>query len=762
MWLRPACGERRSGRPVSLTSEIRSSRWYIGRTAIPPQARGGIIIEADQQVSAAGIEDSGEDVHNNSGKRSRFRLRSRRGAAVLLGLALVVWTVTDWYFSPPMVPDDYVLQPAVTTVRGRVVDEDGQPVAGAEVRSSPWFHVDRVTTTTDSDGRFEVPGVRRDRWDIFIAIKEQPDRSVLRGSARSGGPILPTTTGTITLKPEQSVSVRVTDLDGRPVPNAQVTGNGHWEVAAATTDESGLATLRWPADAPPFWIVASRPGLGRDYFENYQSRPGSTARPLPDIVELKLRGVEQVSVQVVDSSDRPLSGIRVAPWYLKLKNKQGHLTVPTEPIVTDDSGTAVFEVPANVEERVGFEVIDHPRWRRQRGAVEDNTETFVIRLERNALVRGRVAHTDGADASGIQITGQGAAEDYDQFSGVAWTRPDGRWDMWVAPHQTCMFAVDDRNWATQPVDEIRLEENELREGIELTLVKGTVIRGRITQGDEDNPQPAAEKHVYLSRQGSIHRRKTYSNPRVVHASIGWRTFTNANGEYSFRVADGTYHLRLPVVPVTAAIELPVAGEKEIIHDGHTTAEPPRIEMTGLVTNSAGEPAAEAIVYSTANRANAEKLRIPAGDDGRYWMERTEEPTLVYAKNKTGTEAVFLQVAAGTQQSDITLAPAAQVTATVRKANGDIVSGCTVSVLVWHTGSTRQSGDNITQETLTSDARGQVIFQGVPPGANILFSCWPDGTTKRPAQSNFTVIGTGKLTAPDIKAQKERPFWSTLF
>ncbi len=59
---------------------------------------------------------------------------------------------------------------ALGVVRGRVVGEEGAPVAGAEVGlfvgvrdatyRDPTFDVPQVVTTTGQDGRFEIPAAR--------------------------------------------------------------------------------------------------------------------------------------------------------------------------------------------------------------------------------------------------------------------------------------------------------------------------------------------------------------------------------------------------------------------------------------------------------------------------------------------------------------------------------------------------------------------------------------------------------------------------
>lgn len=694
---------------------------------------------------------------------SRLKHLPRRWqACVLLSLALVAWVMVDWWQTPPMVPDGYVSQPVALHITGHVVDEQGQPVADAIVQLARWID-EPVSATSDASGFYEFTATGPLGVPAVIASVETERGVVLRGGSRLSWPV-PADDTTITVMPERTVAVRVIDADGIPVSDVMVRAMAPADIGHVTTDSAGEATLRLPANFEPHWIVAFRSGAGFDYYENYQTRPGSTAPPLPEVVELQLMGTRRVDVEVVDSDGWPVSGVRITPWVLKLMHKRGAFTAPFDALVVSNAdGIAECEIPSNLEQPPMFEVVDFQGWRLIREFDGSTPRRPVLRLQRNALVRGRVTHSDGSPAEGIQIQGDGAADNHDSFRGLTQTRPDGTWEMWVAPNQTCMFGVNDQDWASQPADGLRFVENELREGVELQLVSGTLVRGRITQGDKDSPAPAAMKSVRLSRQGSVHRRARSRNERVINAGLSRLGVTDENGEYSFRVADGAYQLHLPVEPV-AAIVVSVAGETEIIHDGHTAAEPPTVRLTGLVVDSTGRPAARAVVWCSPRGIKWEEVQVPAGEDGRFWLERTEELSLVYARNADGSEAVFTKVAAGAAVADLTLAPAAQLAGTVRKANGDVAPDCSVRAIIWHAGAAQplRSGASIADEMVTADAQGKFVVKGLPPGATVQLLAWPDGTDGKPAHGHVVVTGTGTVKAPDVKPRPERPFWSTLF
>lgn len=111
-----------------------------------------------------------------------------------------------------------------TTLRGRVVDESGRPVAGATVarevlagRAIP----DLLSATTDVDGRFAIDGValenRAARRYVFQVVVSHPDFPAVRAwSVEPARFQVPLPAGC-------TVAGRVLDREGRPVAEAIVT-----------------------------------------------------------------------------------------------------------------------------------------------------------------------------------------------------------------------------------------------------------------------------------------------------------------------------------------------------------------------------------------------------------------------------------------------------------------------------------------------------------------------------------------------------------
>src|SRR5262249_33673612 len=157
-------------------------------------------------------------------------------------------------------------------------------------------------------------------------------------------------------------TVRVTDANRTPVASASI---GILEMttllASAETDARGVATVRLPADAQVWDVIALKPGVGFDYFENYRAwPPGETVPPPPAEVALLLDGAQTLRIRATASAGKPLSGIEFLPWTLRKPGKLHSVNLSGTvlkhaPARTDAQGIAVFTwIPREVQEGVSF------------------------------------------------------------------------------------------------------------------------------------------------------------------------------------------------------------------------------------------------------------------------------------------------------------------------------------------------------------------------------------------------------------------------
>lgn len=206
-------------------------------------------------------------------------------------------------------------------VRGRVVNEKGAPVEGAEVRArnlglgqAGWQWgvqadmIPPVVATSGRDGAFEVAGLPpRPAW-VLQARKAPRQGEPCEPFALAAGATTPEVV--LRLVPGATLAGRVVDADGRPVAGAPVsawpqTDEGFPESRSATTGEDGA----WRLEGLPAGTIglnANPPSGGGNavYRQVDGLAPGETREGL----ELRLAASRTVSGVLVDESGAPQRG----------------------------------------------------------------------------------------------------------------------------------------------------------------------------------------------------------------------------------------------------------------------------------------------------------------------------------------------------------------------------------------------------------------------------------------------------------------------
>jgi len=229
------------------------------------------------------------------------------------------------------------------TVRGLVVDEVGQPLAGVTVKEG-YGHGNLVRGsefTTGPDGRFERPHRVPRQWIYTASRPDRATASVVAQVEPGMGEVK------ITLPPARPLRIQVADEAGQPLPGVQLTIDPYRTEAqildwTATTDARGEAV----------WTNA--PTLAVTLFAHSRTPPRlrkfrTVAGELEKRVVLKADGTERLSVQVkaVDAANRePVKVTRVAADY---EGGGSHFRIVAEP------GTDTFKLDLNrADVRVGM------------------------------------------------------------------------------------------------------------------------------------------------------------------------------------------------------------------------------------------------------------------------------------------------------------------------------------------------------------------------------------------------------------------------
>lgn len=206
----------------------------------------------------------------------------------------------------------------VDSLQGQVVDENGEPVSGAQVMAvKPGTNMSSASdlgsimenmggqTFSDDDGRFALENIKAGVYSLRVSATGHGTAVVEPVTAGPGGGDV-----RVVLSRGQAVKIKVVDPDGKPVSGAgiymkDVTGRDLSTIDAfdaVRTGADGTATVQ----APPGDIVFEAVVRG--------FAPGSSGATVPASSEVTIRLVRggKVRVRVLDAGGSPLAGAGVA------------------------------------------------------------------------------------------------------------------------------------------------------------------------------------------------------------------------------------------------------------------------------------------------------------------------------------------------------------------------------------------------------------------------------------------------------------------
>lgn len=221
-------------------------------------------------------------------------------------------------------------------LRGKVTDAQGKPVAGAELKAFPGFNSEWVKT--QSDGTYRLTWSLQP-WQAQAGGALLLVRDPARHLAASADLSEDTTNLNVRLKPAMTLGGRVEEVDGKPLPGAQV---GVWVKAGNTFEQldqdlvpsntQGRYELKCLPTDPQCIVFASASGHGRSQ-QQVENDSGTNYMELPPFT-LKVAD-RVVAGQVMDENDKPVSGANVN------LNGEGQ---PNGYMTTDSKGRFHFRV----------------------------------------------------------------------------------------------------------------------------------------------------------------------------------------------------------------------------------------------------------------------------------------------------------------------------------------------------------------------------------------------------------------------------------
>lgn len=519
----------------------------------------------------------------------------------------------------------FVLAP-LASLSGRVVDEHGEPVAGASLvatSQAAWTlgrrpGVDRATS--GPDGRYRLP--RLDPEESHHLRVEHPgyapaDLEVLAPVAGAGRPVVD-----VVLVRGTRAHGLVLSSDGRPVAGATarlvpVRGDTRWRgprpprlpgedaaEPAGTTDADGRFVVEHLLPGRYDLLVAAA--------GHAPLRVPGVEVPEPpedgDLGTVYLEPGAEIAGRVVDANGRPLAGVKVRRYPRDALSGLPPLPGPEEhaALTTGDDGRfAIRDLPAGSSSDLMF---DAPGYTQETvsGVAAPTERPLLVELAAAATVAGRVVDGFGEGLAGITVqampdeAGPRGRRRFDARVAVDRTDEDGLFEIENVPPGAVRLSASGGGFRPGEATGLELSPGERHDGVRIELERGGTLTGSVLAPD-GRPLPDATVRV---------------SPNLVWGGIEGRT--DGDGRYRLPgLPEGVLQVRADHPDFVAAVREITAGDGEIQLDlqlgsGH--------RVGGRVVDDGGSPIAGARVMlgGQANRNLLRPARTRA--DGRFEID----------------------------------------------------------------------------------------------------------------------------------------------
>ena len=389
------------------------------------------------------------------------------------------------------------------TIRGTVTDEDGKPIAAADVRVAMQNSWSPMAAITGKDGAFELADVPAGRWAYFPGEAQGYPRGPYRSapllgageSLREGAVMV----RDVVLRRGLAAELHVIGgTDGAPIEGAQITlnvaqqwgGNGApWK---GTTNKEGDASISGLVPGT-YLVVVTAPGWVQEglppAYMNLVQNPGAMpaewrldvgADPEPVRRELRLTKGAVVSGLVRDSNKQPVAGARVT-----VSGARNEF-----PVFTDAEGRWRVDAVAP-----SYRCIATATAPSQPGGSSEpfvvaagaTVENIEIVLKPGGRITGVVRTPDGTPPSGTIVRWvagkleEGNPWGFQQFQNAEkWpVSPEGRYEIAGVPPGNVTVRADAEGYLPAWNNTVQVTANQETGGIELILNPSLDISGRV-------------------------------------------------------------------------------------------------------------------------------------------------------------------------------------------------------------------------------------------------------------------------------------------
>ena len=385
-------------------------------------------------------------------------------------------------------------------------------------------------------------------------------------------------------------SGRVVDNNGIPVAEAEVLYSIKFNPSesAARTGVDGTFRFEFPRPELKKWDRVDIIAMHSDYAIGWQNlQPQSTTD-----VEIQLATPGIITGKIMDEAGEPIQNAEARIQYLVSANWRpgmrgiglGIDAMPISSAKTDANGEFMFRgLPQDA--KTNLEIKGPGYAQEMHFQVPVGTEGLEFKLKPEGRIEGRLTYADtGAPVKNASVT----LESIDPTTGGGWVNVDTNGNYLLTNLPAGMYNLNlyegPEGWTAAAKEFIKVVEGETISNVDLTLIRGGIITGRVT--DQNTSEPIADHHI------SFHDAARPESQAAVHG-----TETDKTGVYRFRSAPGR-----TLVYTSAPEDYQDVGQVKKYVDvveGETVAVDFQfskgIELIGRILTETGEPVAGARV-----------------------------------------------------------------------------------------------------------------------------------------------------------------------
>ncbi len=370
--------------------------------------------------------------------------------------------------------------PTAVELVGRVLDSGGVPVPGADLRvtvSPPankhglraaaelaFYGAPLSTSVSGEDGRFAIP--LAPGAVVTLQVRATGYALLYHEGIAMSGDAARVDLGEMELVPGVLQDVLVVDSDGAPVNDAMLflAPDGFERTAAGMrspelrTDSAGRGTLRDLREQAQHLVGIRADGFSPLDGETVVVDPAEAWRFVLSRA-LRAQGF------VLDAHDEPLPGVEVSAYRVDTYFGEEQPSVPIASARSGADGSFTLEIPRYAERILFFA---EPKGyaatstRSYPYAADALPESIVLKLQREAVVRGRVLDTYANPVVGANVGEDSGGNRHLRNKAV--TDAEGRFELGrLVPGSTVMLRIDREGYPTHresveiPGDEARVE-----------------------------------------------------------------------------------------------------------------------------------------------------------------------------------------------------------------------------------------------------------------------------------------------------------------